>query len=291
MRKFYLLILLLVVSGLWLKSNFSRQNLIVESETPAEIPSPEAPKIDRAPAPISAAVPVSDPAPVSPFEKVIAGARAAKTPEEAETLIAAALKDNPDSPELLSEMGMIYLTGLKQPRKALPFFEKSLTLDGSNGDIASLAANIYVQEKMTGRGAKFLSDLMQRNPDNHTIPVALADILAKEGRQQEGLELLEDTKRRAENEGAFSPYMGMMYLNAGKPEKAVEVFRKVVDEAERSELAKDPQKMEWARLDLANALLAKGDVPEAESLVKGVLERAPTDKYAKELLERVQKAR
>ena len=296
MKKLVAFFVVVMAGGLYLKSHFSRQNLVAEvdpvSPAMSAEPTPE-PVVHRAPPPSAPAVPVREaaPAPESPFAKTIESARQAKSPEAARAILEKALKDNSESPELLAEMGMLYLTGLNQPAKALGYFEQSLAIDGNNGEITSLAANIYVKEKMGARGAKFLSDLMQRFPDNPTIPVALADILAKQGRPAEGVELLEDAKRRAQDGQGFSPYLGMYYLNNGNTAKAIEVFQGRLSEQESAEGAKDPMAVEYARLDLANAYLKHGNVTEAENLAKAVLERQPSDKFAKDLLEQVQKAR
>jgi tetratricopeptide (TPR) repeat protein len=57
-------------------------------------------------------------------------------PEAGEKIISSILGNNPDDPEILKRVGYFYLSNLIRVREALPFFEKSLSLNPSQSEIS-----------------------------------------------------------------------------------------------------------------------------------------------------------
>ncbi len=278
----------LVFASLMLLYRPSTEEKGGEVEAPVEKKGPQV--VEGLPLPEPVETPKIHPKPEEPWARAIAESKKQATAEDSMKVLAQALEENPQSSEILAEMGFVMLQGMQDPQKALEYFERSLEIQPDNSDAISALANIYVKEGLTYRGIEVLKNLMNRAPGNTTIPIALADCLAKQGKQAEGLELLEDSRRRAEKEDSFTPYLGMMYLNTGNPAKAVDVFKRILEKREREGQSNSNQ-VEWARLDLANAWMAQGNYVEAESMIQGVLERSPKDKFAVELLERLKKSR
>lgn len=233
----------------------------------------------------------AQPAPVTPFAvNVISRARQEREPKAALAMLEEAVRREPANSALLAELGFHLLEKIGDRKRALEAFESALILDAGNAEVASAAGTIYVRERLFRRGADFLSSLHHRYPENSTVAVALADLLAKDGRSAEGLRVLEEVRRTSRDADGLSPYLGMMYLNNGLTEKAVEVFKQVLEIREREQRHSpetDSLQVEYARLDVASALLAHGTTAEAEALVRDVLRRYPTDRFATELLSKL----
>jgi len=281
MRRFLFIVACAIVALIWSKSGSNPEVAVPRTdETPALL-SPSQERVKLPEPRVSEIPPTQTAAPTPKVEP--------KTVESVKARLEEALRKDPENSELLAEMGFLYLEGLKQPRKAIEFFERSLSADASNPEVVSAAGSIYLNERLFKRGTEFLAQLREKNPNNTTISVAMADMLAKQGRPSEGMEALEEAGRRTDNPAGFAPYLGMMYLNNGKTAQAVEVFKKQLETRETAP-GIDPMVVEMARLDLANAVLAHGDTNEAERIVRGVLDRNPDEPNAKELWARVRKS-
>lgn len=115
---------------------------------------------------------------------------AERDPEGAVRMLAGRLEKEPDNLALLQKMGAIHLHEMQQPVKAIPFLEKALGREPQNGEALHNLVGSYLGAEQGERGAEFLSELVQQNPEAYDARLALGDLLASEGKLSESLAVL-----------------------------------------------------------------------------------------------------
>lgn len=230
----------------------------VATPTPAPTPAPERAK--------------SEDATLQESSRLIQAGQTAK----AVALLESALGNDPENPQLLTELGFIYARLLNQDGKAREYFERALSDHPENGEALADLVEIYKRQNATTDGAAFLSQALTRHPENENTYLALADVLNGDGRAGEAAVYLE---KAAGLPGAHSDgvdeLLAKTYLQAGEPDKAVASYDRLIARKKGDPAAAaDVKQLQMARI---SALTEGSDLEKAESEARRMLAQAGDD--------------
>jgi tetratricopeptide (TPR) repeat protein len=227
--------------------------------------APEAPSEVKARAPVKTATAVRPPArkvpdtpPVARPEAVgetpaaeedrtagtlsqVAEAVQRNRPEEARSLLEAALEKDPDNYELSAELGFVESRLFHNDKKAIASFEKALTANSENGQAMQELVTVYLRSDRTKEGFQFLDRLAEKYPDDHKIDLARAEMYAKRGDYPSAVAAAERATTRPKATSEAQDNLAYQYAKLGDADRARQHYEEFLRQnaAERSRAVRE----------------------------------------------------
>ncbi len=176
------------------------------------------------------------------------------------------LKANPNSAELYSRLGQLYLAAGDADRGQRSL-KKARDLKPNSGTEASLA----YAEQLRGRqedAERTYRVALAAEPDNAAVLNNLAFLLAEKGSLKEALQLANRAQQKEPANPEFSDTLGWIYLKMKTTDAAVHIFEGLV-----RRFPDNPR----LRYHLSLCLLQKGDKDGARSQLKTALGEGPNE--------------
>lgn len=257
----------------------SVKTLIVPVENVSATTAPTA--VEREEKAIPYAPPSPPPSPVDKTTDV--------TPEEVSPVrrvarLRKALLDDPENPELLAALGLALSREMRSPEEGIPYLEKSLSIDPSNGSAFYDLVGSYLEAGDAARGVAYLEGLLARKtPNEAAIYAALADLKATTGDLSGGIEAAQNAQAKEPDSAVINSLLGSIYLEQSDP-RAEEAFQRTEQiesnqiEAMRSRglstEAQEKNRLE-TRVGLVESLLLNGKSREAEQVLSSIPDSDP----------------
>ncbi len=159
-------------------------------------------------------------------------------------------------------------------RKAVPFFEKALTIDPFQKDAILKLGYAYQWSGRNKEAAFYLKESVNRSPRDYKVKKALADSLSWQGNYSEAITVYLDIFEKTADFDTLKD-LARAYLWDGQFDKA----RQVVNKA----LEKNPGDAELNLL-YAQVLLYGGDYASAEEIIREIINKEPGNNKAREYL-------
>jgi putative PEP-CTERM system TPR-repeat lipoprotein len=204
----------------------------------------------------------------------------------------------PDTPGWLAMMGEAQLAN-RNPERALNAFQKLAQAQPKSAQAHYLLARTYAEMNDAQKLREELNEALALEPQHFPSKVALTRLLMQEKRTQEANKLFQELKQAHPENPEVIALEGWLALGQGRPQAAVEVFKKALKRAPTGQLtvylalaqqqAGDDQASiatleDWltqhpddllVRYNLANLYLGLNRTEQAKSAFARVIEQAP----------------
>jgi tetratricopeptide (TPR) repeat protein len=214
-----------------------------------------------------------DPTPNSLREKLARAFLLNADRDEAIRLLEDVVKDNPMRFETLEMLGELY-EEKGELEKALPHFERSLLLDGSEPGSFMRIAGKFLRAKQPDKAIAIMRDARLRYPDKPEIALSLAFTLSQAKQHEEAVAAFEEAYGEAKGShdeilsAEFFFQFGAVAEQAGLVEKAAGLLKKSI--------AMDPANASQAYNYLGYMWADRGEnLAEAGEMLKKALEMDP----------------
>lgn len=154
---------------------------------------------------------------------------------------------------------------------SLPFYEKSLELNPSDGSAYDALADVYAQLDRVDDARKTLERGLVAAPKNRTLYSTLSQILRKQQRKEEAVALLRRGLTVLPDDPELYNDLGVALDDVGRSTEATQAYRKAVQF--------NPN-FAQAHLNLGLCLLQLGDEAGAQKSIQRALELRPSDSTA-----------
>lgn len=187
------------------------------------------------------------------------------------------LKQDPNQERALEMLGMIYMTDLQDPEKAVGYFKQILSANPNNDFAVMELVGASTDPSRAQPMLNYLQSLYQAHPSSVVLADGIGELLMSQGRIEEALPLLE----RSAGDPKFAEFsysrMAAIYERTGQADKAADSYRKSIsaqsDEIQRRKSegqSTDIVEFSMARtqLDLAQLMMRQRKYREAEDLIE-----------------------
>lgn len=156
-----------------------------------------------------------------------------------------------------------------QLEDALPYLQRSLSLNASDTDVQNLLAKAYSDLGRWNEAQSTVEAGLRNAPENEVLHARLANVLVQKGQTAEALAHLRVTVEKFPQKALLRSALGGVLLQLGRGEEAVAELR--------TALELDPVMVD-AQLNLGRALLKTGKRAEAKTAVASALKMRPEDR-------------
>lgn len=189
-------------------------------------------------------------------------------PAKAEQLVIDALKINPKN-TVLRMMQIKVFSKQEKNDQVIDAFKALVADNPDNLMFPTQFAAFYLSLKRPDDAEAVLRKVVEQKPDNDDAKFLLVDFLTKQRSPQAALDQLEQYNKAAPDNYKIRSALGRFYVARRDVDKAIATYQYTVDQDKRSADALD------ARNRIIELLLVENKRPEAEALIKDVLELEP----------------
>lgn len=202
---------------------------------------------------------------------------------EAESLLAAYLKQNPQNEAGLVEMAMIQMLDKQDSAAARPYFEKALEINPQNEVVVHELLRVYQETRSWDEGLNYLRSLPSESP---YVSFGVGTILFELNRPVEAAEVLQNTVYEAgyQDYDARETLAEALYA-AGRGDEALQEFNKIIEGPYK------PSEVRSAKTRMASVLLERGQTEEARNLLQALQEADPSDEWVAYLMGQLNEVR
>ncbi len=286
-----ILIILLIIAGVVLKLSAGDPKADAWWQQPSPLPQAKKASPEAAPNPTGTSSPMNR----SRTRASDSGAAASESVlnaralvdqnrwSEAEKVLTAYLKQNPQSEAALIEMAMIQMLDKQDSAAARPYLEQALTINTQNEVVVHELLRIYQDGRSWEEGLNFMRSLPNDSP---YVSFGVGSILLELNRPVEAAEVL----HRTVYEAGYQAYdvretLAESMWSAGRGDEALEEFAAVIDGPYK------PAQLRAAKIRMASLLMERGQTEEARGMLQGLQEADPNDEWVAYLMGQLGEAR
>lgn len=176
------------------------------------------------------------------------------------------LKNGAVNPQLLGILAEAYVR-TDEPKKAVEVLELNESVVIQNVQVSSLLCDLYLASNKAFKCDSMVEQLKEIHGDSHTLLLLEAKLLARRGRTEEALDLLEDPNVQADSEDVLLFKTGLL-ANANRYQNALLPANRL--------LSLQPENPAFANLN-ADLYIRTNDLTSAEELVAAILLKEPNN--------------
>lgn len=202
---------------------------------------------------------------------------------EAENLLAAYLKQNPQNEAGLVEMAMIQMLDKQDSAAAKPYLEKALEINPQNEVVVHELLRVYQDTRSWDEGLSYLQSLPAESP---YVNFGIGSVLFEMNRPVEAAEVLHRTVYEAgyQDYDARETLAEALYA-AGRGDEALQEFGKIAEGPYK------PIEVRAAKVRMASVLMERGQTEDARGLLQGLQEADPSDEWVAYLMSQLGESR
>jgi tetratricopeptide (TPR) repeat protein len=205
---------------------------------------------------------------------------------DTQALLDGVLKRDPKNEQALVEMAMIQLLDLKQTDQAVVYLQRALDVNPGNPVVMSELVSLYEEQGRVEEGLAYMQEVQARNPESLDLAHGVGQKLTHAGKDQEAIEYYERATGSPEYSVRAYRDLADAYSKTGDKEHAVDAYGKAIASQEQEIQEKAgrglpvqfaQERLAYTKLEMACALLDKGDVAQAEGLLEEIAPILPGD--------------